>query len=128
MDQAKMLRRLVEERQKNENGPKIIAITSGKGGVGKTNFTVNLAIAMAMCGKKILIIDADLGMANVDVILGTTTQYNLLNLLDDNLSLEEIMATGPMDKVGLPPTKAYMIMGITLAYKPMTGGKPASMA
>ena len=128
MDQAKMLRRLVEERQKNENGPKIIAITSGKGGVGKTNFTVNLAIAMAMCGKKILIIDADLGMANVDVILGTTPQYNLLNLLDDNLSLEEIMATGPMDKVGLPPTKAYMIMGITLAYKPMTGGKPASMA
>ena len=97
MDQAKMLRRLVEERQKNENGPKIIAITSGKGGVGKTNFTVNLAIAMAMCGKKILIIDADLGMANVDVILGTTPQYNLLNLLDDNLSLEEIMATGPHD-------------------------------
>ena len=52
---------------------------------------------MAMCGKKILIIDADLGMANVDVILGTTPQYNLLNLLDDNLSLEEIMATGPHD-------------------------------
>ena len=58
-----------------------VVVVSFKGGVGKTNFTVNLAIALAMYGKKILIIDADLGMANVDVILGTAPQYNLLNLL-----------------------------------------------
>ena len=58
MDQAKMLRRLVEERQKNENGPKIIAITSGKGGVGKTTLATNLAVALNNKGKSILL-DAD---------------------------------------------------------------------
>ncbi|MBQ9376672.1 MAG: P-loop NTPase, partial [Schwartzia sp.] len=57
---------------------RVIAITSGKGGVGKTNLTVNLAIAMAKIGRRVMIIDADLGMANVDVVLGTMSKHHLL--------------------------------------------------
>lgn len=73
----------------------VIAVTSGKGGVGKTNFTVNLALALANMHKRVLIIDADLGMANVDVVLGCNSRYNLLNLLQDEFKLEDIISEGP---------------------------------
>lgn len=111
-DQAYRLRRLVQDKQNDyQQGispvhaaqeddirtPKarIIAITSGKGGVGKTNLTVNMAIALSMMGKRVLIIDADLGMANVDVILGTSSKYSLLNLVQENITVADVIAEGP---------------------------------
>jgi flagellar biosynthesis protein FlhG len=74
---------------------RVIAVTSGKGGVGKTNFTVNLALALANIKKRVLIIDADLGMANVDVIFGCETKYSLLNLLQEEIKLDDIITEGP---------------------------------
>lgn len=111
-DQAQNLRKLVNERQNadkssepiygdalldqaGEGNCRVIAITSGKGGVGKTNLTVNLAIALAMRGKKVLIIDADLGMANVDVLLGTSSKYNLLHLVREDMMLQDVLSEGP---------------------------------
>ncbi len=89
-DQATRLRRMIEDKNTlpgvsgqsrslgkrtgqtaAKKGPRTIAITSGKGGVGKTNLTVNLAIALGNMGKRVIIIDADMGMANVDILLRT---------------------------------------------------------
>lgn len=76
-------------------GARIIAVTSGKGGVGKTNLTVNLAIALAQEGRRVLVIDGDLGMANVDVVLGCVSKFHLLHLLEDGISLDNILIHGP---------------------------------
>ncbi|MBR1760563.1 MAG: MinD/ParA family protein [Schwartzia sp.] len=74
---------------------RVIAITSGKGGVGKTNLTVNLAIAMGKIGRRVMIVDADLGMANVDVVLGTVSKHHLLHLLQPEVNLEDVLIHGP---------------------------------
>ncbi len=90
-DQASGLRRMT-----NPPRPvKVIAVASGKGGVGKTNVTVNLGVALAMQGKQVLILDADLGLANIDVMLGVHPQYNLLHVLDGSKTLQEIIVEGP---------------------------------
>ena len=72
IDQAAGLQRIAKPRP-----VRVIAVTSGKGGVGKTNISVNLGIAMAMNGKQVMLLDADLGLANVDVMLGLHPKYNL---------------------------------------------------
>ena len=74
---------------------KVIAITGGKGGVGKTNVSVNLAIALAMQGQKVMLLDADLGLANVDVMLGLSTKLNLANVLAGECELRDIVIEGP---------------------------------
>jgi flagellar biosynthesis protein FlhG len=74
---------------------KVIAVASGKGGVGKTNITVNLGVALASMGKEVLLLDADLGLANIDVMLGLHPQYNLLHVLDGSKTLKEIIVEGP---------------------------------
>jgi flagellar biosynthesis protein FlhG len=74
---------------------RVIAVTSGKGGVGKTNVAVNLALAFAARGKKVLLYDADLGLANVDVMLGVIPQFTLLNVLNGQKNLKEIIVEGP---------------------------------
>lgn len=104
-DQAEKLRELARGFQKpaknpiikKQPGPKarVITVTSGKGGVGKTNLTVNLALALANLGQKVLVIDADLGLANVEFVLGATPRYNLLNLLDDGCNFNDIAMDGP---------------------------------
>ncbi len=71
--------------------PLVFSITSGKGGVGKTNIAVNLAIALARFGKRVILLDADLGLANVDVILGITPKYNLFHLFNGEAGLEDIL-------------------------------------
>jgi flagellar biosynthesis protein FlhG len=76
-------------------GPKIVAVTSGKGGVGKTNVVANLAVSLSELGKKVVVLDADFGLANIDVLLGLTPRYHLGHVLFGNKSLTEIMVQGP---------------------------------
>jgi flagellar biosynthesis protein FlhG len=75
-------------------GSRVIAVTSGKGGVGKTNFTVNLAIKFAQMGLRVVIIDADLGLANVDVVMGKMSKYNLSDVINSNKNILEILEEG----------------------------------
>ena len=90
IDQAAGLRHMANPRP-----VRVIAVSSGKGGVGKTNVSVNLAVAMAETGKKVMLLDADLAMANVDVLLGLRPNGNLSHVLDGKLSLEEVIVEGP---------------------------------
>lgn len=74
---------------------KVIAVTGGKGGVGKTNLSVNLSIALAQMRRRVVLMDADLGLANVDVLLGLHAQYTIADVLDGSRSLREVMINGP---------------------------------
>jgi len=95
-DQAEQLREIMKSK-KDENGQKvnvktrIIAISSGKGGVGKTNISINLALAYAQLGKKVVVMDADLGLANVNVVLGIIPKYNLYHLIRKQKKMSEII-------------------------------------
>lgn len=72
-----------------------IAVTSGKGGVGKTNFVANLGISLARHGKKVLLIDADLGLANIDVVFGIRPKFNLFHVITGQKNISEIIIEGP---------------------------------
>lgn len=89
-DQAEGLRRSLAQRP-----VKVIAVTGGKGGVGKTNVSANLGVALARLGQRVLLLDADLGLANLDVLLGLRTRRNLAHVLDGTCSLEEVIVRGP---------------------------------
>jgi len=82
-----------------------IAVTSGKGGVGKTNVAVNLALAFDQMGQRVLIMDADLGLANVDILLGLTPRYNISHVLEGLKTLEEVLVQGP-GKVRVMPASS----------------------
>jgi len=75
--------------------PKVISISSGKGGVGKTNVTANLGLAFAQLGKQVLVLDADLGLANIDVLLGITSRYSIEQLFSREKRFSEILVKGP---------------------------------
>lgn len=94
MDQAANLRQLVVEK-KLLAGTKTIAITSGKGGVGKTSLAVSLSIAMAQNGAKVTLLDADLGLANINVVLGIIPKYNLYHVIKGKKRLKEIVIDVP---------------------------------
>ena len=89
-DQAATLRRITRP-----SPVKVVAVTGGKGGVGKTNISVNLAIAMAELGREGMLLDADLGLANVDVLLGLQPRYNLAQVLEGLCHLEDAIIAGP---------------------------------
>ncbi|UCE89726.1 MAG: MinD/ParA family protein [Pseudomonadota bacterium] len=74
---------------------RVIAVTGGKGGVGKTNVSVNLAMALADSGKQVMIMDADLGLGNIDVMLGLNPKLTLQHVIDGSRSLEDVMVEGP---------------------------------
>jgi flagellar biosynthesis protein FlhG len=81
---------------------KVISVTSGKGGVGKTAVVANIGICLARAGNKVLILDADLGLANIDVVFGLTPAYNLNHFFSGEADLESIMVKGPYDIRILP--------------------------
>lgn len=97
MDQAEKLRNVVKlKMQNNKPDARVITITSGKGGVGKSNVAVNLAVQMQKMGKKVLVFDADFGLANVEVMFGTIPQYNLSDVIYRGKKISDIIAEGPM--------------------------------
>ena len=105
MDQAVTLRNIVgsgKEYMATAIETRVIAVSSGKGGVGKTNSVVNLAMAFAEMGKKVLLLDADLGLGNLDVLLGLAPRYNLGHLLRGEKTIEEVMVKGPSGIMILP--------------------------
>jgi flagellar biosynthesis protein FlhG len=94
MDQASTLRIMVQSVG-SDSPTKVIAVTSGKGGVGKTNVVANLAFALTKLRKKVLVLDANLGLANLDILLGLTPKYTIEHLFQGSKSLQEIVIEGP---------------------------------
>lgn len=97
-DQAEQLRRLAHERRAaraRQGGCRIIAVTSGKGGVGKSNIAVNVTLALARQGTRVVLIDADLGLANVDVLLGQHSHYDISHFLRHERAMTDVISTGP---------------------------------
>ena len=88
--------------QSAESTTRVIAITSGKGGVGKTNIVANLGFTLAGMGKKVLILDADWGLGNLDVLLGMAPKYNLSHVISGEKSLTDVIVNGPGDMQILP--------------------------
>jgi flagellar biosynthesis protein FlhG len=108
VDQASGLRNLIHKYSQdiwelrnsdrarfNDSGPRVIAVTSGKGGVGKTNVVGNLAIAFSQLNKKVMIFDGDLGLANIDVLMGIRSKSHIQHVISGQKSLAEIIETGP---------------------------------
>lgn len=95
---------------KKTNPVRVIAVTSGKGGVGKTNLSVNLGLALAEQGKRVALLDADMGLANVDVLLGMYPKFNLSHVLRGEKSLNEIIVTGPSGLQVIPASSGLQHM------------------
>ncbi|MGN0292330.1 MAG: MinD/ParA family protein [Lachnospiraceae bacterium] len=98
MDQAEGIRNVIKlQNQVNVSKARVVTITSGKGGVGKSSIAVNLAIQLRKLGKKVIIFDADLGLANVEVMFGAIPKYNLSDLIYQGKDIKEIITEGPME-------------------------------
>ena len=120
MNQAETLERIMThsaEQKKTTNRkqgavltspPRVICVTSGKGGVGKTNIVTNLGFALSKAGKKVLVLDADLNLANVDILLGLTPRYNLHHVFMGEKSLQEVLVQGPAGLLILPASSGIM--------------------
>ncbi len=103
-DQANGLRRM------NKQMVKVISVTGGKGGVGKTNVTLNLAMSLAQLGKRVLVLDADLGLANCDVMLGLRVEKNLSHVLAGEAELDDVIIDGPFGIKIIPATSGSQNM------------------
>jgi flagellar biosynthesis protein FlhG len=105
IDQASGLRKMQDLQQ-----VKVIAVSGGKGGVGKTNTSLNTAIALGQQGKRVLVLDADLGLANVDVMLGLRVKQNLSHVLSGECELDDIIIDGPAGIKIIPATSGSQSM------------------
>lgn len=115
MNQAETLERIMTKnsypapaRAAAKASPRVICVTSGKGGVGKTNIVTNLGYALARSGKKVLVLDADLNLANVDILLGLTPRYNLHHVFMGEKSLREVLVEAPGGLKILPASSGIM--------------------
>ncbi len=109
-DQATKLRKKVQQKASNT---RIVAVASGKGGVGKSNITVNLGLTLQGMGKRVLLLDADLGMANLDILLGLTPRYNLSHVLNGKCKFEDALLHGPDGIDILPGTSGEDLINIS---------------
>ena len=105
MNQASGLRNM----QRNHR-IKVVTVTGGKGGVGKSNVTLNVGMSLAAQGKRVLILDADLGLANIDVMLGLRVHKNLSHVLSGQCSLDDIIIEGPNGLMIIPATSGTQSM------------------
>ena len=115
MDQASHLRKIVKKegrriresakdslRSKGSDGPRVFSVTSGKGGVGKTNIVANLALCFTKMGKKVLIFDGDLGLANIDIVFGIYPSHNIGHVISGEMPLSDII-TETSSGIGIIP-------------------------
>ena len=112
-DQAASLRKLVSA-SKTTTVPRkgrVISVTSGKGGVGKTNISINLAYALASMGRRVYLLDADLGLANIDVLLNLTPAYTIDDVLSGEMELRDIIADS-LDNIKQRSKRAEAILDI----------------
>lgn len=96
MDQASQLR-VIKANQLNKPLARVLTVTSGKGGVGKSNTSINLAIQFRKMGKRVVILDADFGLANIEIMFGCMPKHNLCDLIYQGKSIQDIITKGPMD-------------------------------
>lgn len=96
MDQAEQLR-IIKANTQTQPLARVITVTSGKGGVGKSNTSINLAIQFRKMGKRVIILDADFGMANIEIMFGAVPKHNLFDLIYQGKNIREIITWGPMD-------------------------------
>ena len=98
MDQAQNLRNIIKlQNQTEARQARVITVTSGKGGVGKSSLAINLAIQFRKQGKSVIIFDADFGLANIEVMFGAIPKYNLSDMIFRGKSIKDIIINGPMD-------------------------------
>jgi flagellar biosynthesis protein FlhG len=95
MDQALGLRAMMKEHRKSSKRLRVIGVTSGKGGVGKSNVAANLAVLAARAGERVLVLDADLGLANVEILYGLKPQFHLGHVLEGDVAVQDVLAEGP---------------------------------
>lgn len=96
MDQAQQLR-IIKAKQQTRPLARVITVTSGKGGVGKSNTAINLAIQFRKMGKRVIILDADFGLANIEIMFGTVPKHNLCDLIYQGKNIKDIITWGPME-------------------------------
>lgn len=111
MNQADTLQKIMNQGRNQSGGrccPRVICITSGKGGVGKTNITANLAYTLAKKGRAVLVLDADLNLANIDVLLGLTPKFNLQHVFSGEKTLSEVLVQGPAGFSILPGSSGIL--------------------
>ena len=98
MDQAEQLRNIIKaSRQPQRPLARVITVTSGKGGVGKSNMAINLAVQFKKMGQRVIILDADFGLANIEIMFGAVPEHNLYDLIYQGKNISEIITWGPMD-------------------------------
>lgn len=96
MDQTQQLRNIIKQQNmQQQHLARVITVTSGKGGVGKSNMSVNMAIQLSRLGKKVIILDADFGLANVEVMLGTRPKYNMADMIFGGKDIRDVICKGP---------------------------------